>query len=132
MDMEMRRNLAMQRAWEDLSNVGKSKAVGHLPISLIKNGFKYSFEEVRALIDRECEVYFLEKQPSCLVNGGVFVISRPMFLAVINREQNRKIIRGLRWKVDVDYVLGKISRRWFPPGHRAVPLIRELYGDDGQ
>lgn len=114
--------------WASLDEVGKTKAVGYLPLYTIRDHLKREATEVaRELEGRGLTVGILTEEESKIKSGSLFAFDRLMAETIIARHAN--VLAQKRWSSDVDQVMTEISTVWFGMDDPAMPLIKELYND---
>jgi hypothetical protein len=114
--------------WEDLEQVGQTKAAGYLPRHTVRNFCGKTIEQAtHVLTARGLSVRIVSEDECPIASGALFAFDRSMAEAVIARHAD--ILGQKNWPADVDQVMSKISQVWFAPDDPAMPLIRDLYND---
>jgi hypothetical protein len=118
----------LAEVWNDLGDVGKTKAVGYLPRETIRTCCRKTVDEAVALLKAQgLGVLALTENECAVGSGAVYAFDRQMAETIIARHTN--VLAGKNWPADIDQLMVIISKAWLNRDDPAMPLIRELYND---
>jgi hypothetical protein len=116
------------RVLSSLEEVGKTKAVGYLPLQTISNVLRESIDELVARFSRRgLDVKIFGERETCIKSGAMFVYHPGMVKQLV--ETHKAALLQKHWALAPDEVISEISREWFEPSDPIMPFIRDLYND---
>lgn len=119
----------MLQILDSLDRVGKTKAIGYLPLDTVSKIAKISIPDLeKKYLQHGLCVQVLDENETCIRSGAIFVYDRPALLGIC-REFEALLI-DLSWPMEADAIVMKIAREWFPENDSIMPFIRAIYGDE--
>jgi hypothetical protein len=109
-------------------DVGRTKAVGYLPIYTINDVLKETIDRrAEALTARGLNVRVFNEGETCIKSGAVFAYDSEMMSRIIDK--HRDALANKDWAPAPDYVVNRISIEWYEQDDPIMPFIRDLYND---
>jgi hypothetical protein len=113
---------------KSITNVGKEKALGYLPLNTILNILKLSIDELKTQAEEKQLCWFLYDREDCCVKSGAFFVYEPdKVLDAI--KLHKDILQKYHIATNPKDVIINLATNWYEPGHEIMNFIRELYGD---
>lgn len=111
-----------------LDQVGKTKAVGYLPIYTITKVLNDTINaRIGPLVKRGLKVRVFGEEETCIKSGALFVYNHDMVLTII--EKYKVEIASRNWNPSPEFIIERIACEWFESTTPIMEFIRDLYND---
>jgi hypothetical protein len=120
--------LILDSILSSFEDVGRTKAVGYLPIYTIDDVLKESVtDRVEALAARGLSVRVFNRGETCIKSGAVFAYDPEMVYGIIDK--HRSALMNKKWEMTPAYVMNRIAIEWYEENDPIMPFIRDLFND---
>jgi hypothetical protein len=114
-----------------IEDVGRTKAVGYLPLATLEKVLGLEPEELRKQsIARSLEVRIFEEGKCCIKSGAIFVYDSVLFKKIAEKFREEILARG--WIAECDFLIERIATNWFSEQEPVLQFISALYGENGR